>query len=232
MGQLVERPLRHELAVADHDDLVDRLGHLGQHVARDQDRAAVGGLGAQEVAQPAYALRVEAVGGLVEHERARVAQQRPGQAQPLAHAERVALHSPPAGAVQLNEPEHLVDPACRETRRAGQDPQMVATRPPGVELRTLEHCAHHLHGILQGAVRLAVDHRRARARQGEAEQRAQRRGLAGAVRAEEAEHPAGGGLEAEPVHRDVGAEALGQVADLEHAGHASGGTGASGAPQR
>ena len=45
---------------------------------------------AQEVAQPADALRVEAVGGLVEHEHPRVAEQRRRQAEPLAHAERVA----------------------------------------------------------------------------------------------------------------------------------------------
>ena len=44
---------------------------------------------------------------------------------------------------------------------------------------------------------------------------------------EEAEHPARGRLEAEPVDRHVRAEALRQVADLEHMRHASGGTGAS-----
>ena len=67
--ELVERALRHELAAADHDDLVDRLRHLGQHVARHEHGAALAGLPAQEVAQPADALRVEPVGGLVEHER-------------------------------------------------------------------------------------------------------------------------------------------------------------------
>ena len=49
---------------------------------------------AQEVAQPADALRVQAVGRLVEHEHARVAEQRRRQAEPLAHAERVAAGAP------------------------------------------------------------------------------------------------------------------------------------------
>ncbi len=71
---------------------------------------------AEEVAQPADALRVEPVGRLVEHQRARVSQQRAGQAEPLAHAERVALHPPAAGAVQLDQLEHLVHPPGRAGR--------------------------------------------------------------------------------------------------------------------
>ena len=84
-------------------------------------------------------------------------------------------------------------------------------------------------GRLDGKVAIVTGGARG---QGEAEERAQGRGLAGAVGAEEAEHAARGGLEAEPVDRDVGAEALGQVADLEHTGDASGATGASRDAQR
>ena len=53
---------------------------------------------AQEVAQPADPLRVEAVGRLVEHQHARVAEQRGGESEPLAHAERVALRAAPAAS--------------------------------------------------------------------------------------------------------------------------------------
>ena len=49
-----------------------------------------GRLGAQQVAQPADPLRVEAVGGLVEDQDPRVAEQGGREAEPLAHAERVA----------------------------------------------------------------------------------------------------------------------------------------------
>jgi hypothetical protein len=57
-GQFLERALGHQPAAADHDHLVDGLRHLGQHVARDQHGATVGGARAQEVPQAADALRV------------------------------------------------------------------------------------------------------------------------------------------------------------------------------
>ena len=40
--QLADRRLLDRAAAVDHDDLVDGLGDLGQHVARHQDRAALG----------------------------------------------------------------------------------------------------------------------------------------------------------------------------------------------
>jgi hypothetical protein len=227
VGELVERALRHEPAAADHHHLVDGLRHLGQHVARHEHRAPLARLAAQELAQPADALGIEAVGGLVEHERARVAEQRSREAQPLAHAERVALHAPPAGAVELDQPEHLVDPARREPGRGGQDAQVVASGPARVELRAFQHGADDLHRIVQLPVGAALDRGRPRGGQRQAEQRAQRSGLAGTIGSEEAEHAAGGGLEGEPVDRDVRPESLRQVADLEHRWHASAATGAS-----
>ena len=88
-----QRRLRDRAAAVDDDDVVGGLRDLGQHVAGDEHRAALGGERAQEVAQPADALRVEAVRGLVEHEHARVAEQRGREPEPLAHAERVAARA-------------------------------------------------------------------------------------------------------------------------------------------
>ena len=65
----------------------------------------------QEVAQPADALRVEAVGGLVEHEHPGVAEQGGRQAEPLAHAERVAAGAAVGRVVERDELEQLVRPA-------------------------------------------------------------------------------------------------------------------------
>ena len=91
---LRQRRLRDRAAAVDDHDVVGGLRDLGQHVAGDEDRAAFGGERAQEVAQPADALRVEAVRRLVEHEHARVAEQRGREPEPLAHAERVAAGAP------------------------------------------------------------------------------------------------------------------------------------------
>jgi hypothetical protein len=85
-----------------------------------------------------------------------------------------------------------------------------------MELRPLEHGAQNLHGILQLAVGPAVHGGRAGGGQSEAEQRAQGGRLAGAVRAEEAEHAAGLGLEAQSVDRERRPEPLGERVDLEH----------------
>src|ERR1035441_7014799 len=92
------------VAAADHDDVTDGLGDLGQDVAGDQDGAALCGQRAElrdllrslalcgqraeQIPQPPDALRVQAVGGLVEHQDLRVAEQGGGQAEPLPPAER------------------------------------------------------------------------------------------------------------------------------------------------
>ena len=65
---------------------------------------------------PAHAVRVEAVDRLVEHQHLRVAQQRAGDAEPLAHAERVGAGAAPGGPGQPDAFEHLVDPAARGCR--------------------------------------------------------------------------------------------------------------------
>ncbi len=80
----------------DDHDLVDGLGDLGEHVARHEDRPTVCGERAQEVAEPADSLRVEAVGGLVEDENLGIAEERRREAQALPHSEGVALDAPPA----------------------------------------------------------------------------------------------------------------------------------------
>ena len=115
-----KRRLRHQAAVVDDHDRVDRLRHLGEDVTRHEHRLAVGGERAQEVAQPAHALRVEAVRRLVEHEELGVAEQRRREREPLPHAERVGLHTAAPRRLELDEAEHLVDARRADARRRGQ----------------------------------------------------------------------------------------------------------------
>ena len=76
--------LRHEAAVGHHRRAgADQL-HLGQEVAGQEDGRALADQVHEERAQLVDALRVEAVGGLVEDEQARAAQQRGGQARGVA----------------------------------------------------------------------------------------------------------------------------------------------------
>jgi hypothetical protein len=57
--------------VDDHH-LVDRLRDLGKHVAGDEYGLSLGGEAPHEVAQPADALGVEPISGLVEDQQLRV----------------------------------------------------------------------------------------------------------------------------------------------------------------
>ena len=115
--QLGDRAGPDEPAAVEDDDPVGDLLHLVELVAGDQHGAALVGEVAQQPAQPADAVRVEAVGRLVEDEDARVAEQRGGQAEALPHAEGVAAHLAPAGVAQPDEVEHLVGPLRRAARR-------------------------------------------------------------------------------------------------------------------
>ena len=80
---LLQGPVGAQLAVGDHDDVVDGLGDLGQDVAGDQHRAPVCRLLAHQTAQPDDPGRVQAVVRLVEDQDLRVAEQGCGDRQPL-----------------------------------------------------------------------------------------------------------------------------------------------------
>ena len=96
------------------------------------DRAAAGrGEGAQEVAQPADALRVEPVRRLVEHEQLRVAEQRGREPEPLAHAERVALHPPSGRILELDEAEHLLHATPRMPAAGARERRWSRPLRPG-----------------------------------------------------------------------------------------------------
>ena len=100
--------VRAQPAAVEDQDFVDGLGDLGQHVAGEQDGAPLGGEAAQQVAQPADAGRIQAVGRLVKDEHPRVAQQRRGQREALAHAERERARAAVGRLAQADELEHLV----------------------------------------------------------------------------------------------------------------------------
>ena len=89
LDELADRALLDQPAVPDDDEVV---GHQGISDSRWLLTSTVLPCrrGAEHVADPADALRVEPVGGLVEDDGVRVAEQHAGEPEPLAHAERVA----------------------------------------------------------------------------------------------------------------------------------------------
>ena len=80
--------------------LINGLRDLRKYVARNEHRTTLRRQPAQEVTQPAHALRVKPVSRLIENQQLRVANQRRRQSQPLAHPQRMPLQTPPRRTVE------------------------------------------------------------------------------------------------------------------------------------
>jgi hypothetical protein len=179
---LGKRRMRDQPPAVDDHDPVCELSHLGEDVAGDEDGPALLDEVAQKAAQPADALRVEAVGRLVEEQHVRVAEQRTRDRQPLPHAERIRLHALVRRAGQVDDLEQLVHARVRDALRPSEHAQVVSSFAPGVEVRRFQHRADTLRGLVELAVALPVDRGRASRGRDEVEENAEGRRLARAVR--------------------------------------------------
>ena len=112
------------------------------------------------MADPADALGVEAVDGLVEEQHAGVAEQGAGDAEPLAHAEG-ELAGPPVGhGGEPDDVEHVVDARRRDVVGLGQPAQVVAGAAARVEGLGVEQGAHLAERPAQLGEGCAVDESR------------------------------------------------------------------------
>jgi hypothetical protein len=87
-------------------------------------------------------------------------EQRPGQAEPLAHAEREPADAASRDIGQAGQPEDLVDPAPGQPGDRGDDPQVLSGAAPRVERVAVQGGAHLAHRVGQLMVRQAADGRR------------------------------------------------------------------------
>jgi hypothetical protein len=153
-------------------------------VARDENGAALRGERPQEGAQPADARRIQPIRRLVEDQQLRVSEERRRKPEALAHPERVGPDASPGHPAELDQLEHLLDPAERQAGRERERSQVVATAAAGMEVARLQDGTDELDRLLQLAVAAAEDERLPSRRLGQAQQQPERRGLAGTVRAE------------------------------------------------
>ena len=112
---------------------------------------------------------IEAVGGLVEDQDLGVAEQRVGEPEALAHAERVLADPPPGRRlVEADELQQRVDALRRHAHGLGGDGERLAAAAPGVLRRRVEQDPDAPAGVRQVAVAPAEDPglRRCRARTG------------------------------------------------------------------
>ncbi len=218
---LVERLLEHQLPVVhDADPRAQRLD-LGEQVAGEEHRGALLVQLDQQLADLPDAVRVQAVGGLVEDQQVGGREQRAREPQPLAHAQRVGAHR---AAVDAGEPDPLEGlphppPPSRPAAGAGRVEQ-VEVRPPGeVAVRggALDHRPDARQHRVDLARHLPAEHPDVAARGvDQPEQHPHQRRLARAVRAEEAVAVAPGDVQVDVVDGGVRPVALGQPAGLDH----------------
>ncbi len=130
---------------------------------------------------------------------------------------RVALDLLAGALGQADARERRVDPRGRLGAADGSDDaQVLASGEVQVKARLLDDRADALQRLRAlGGHGMAEQAHAAGARLGEAEQHADHRRLAGAVRAEEAERRAARHLQVDAVERRALAEALGQAAGLD-----------------
>src|SRR5690606_37176921 len=196
----------HDLPSRDHDHPAAQVLHDRHVVGAQHDRAALGGDAAQQLPHLVARLDVEAERGLVQHDYVGVGEQRHGDGELLLH---------PAGELR----DHLI--ALRDEAQALEE---LAGAPPDLARRAAAVTAE-VDEVLedrQAPVEVAVplqhggdvpdgleplgpgvvtgDADAARAGVHEAACHLYRRGLARAVRAQEAQNLAAGDLEAHAVH--------------------------------
>ena len=134
--QLVDGPLGRHARLVQHDDVVAGEFHIRQQVRReDQVHALVVGQVPDEFEHLLAALRVHAVGRLVEEEQVRVVHQRLGQLDALLHARGVGLHVPVPGLAEAHVVEHLVGALHRVHRGQAGELAAVAHERDGVHAR-------------------------------------------------------------------------------------------------
>ena len=216
VDELRNRALLDQPSTTDDDEVVGHQRDLGEEMAADEDRPPVPGEGHEHVADPAHALGIESVGRLVEDQRVRIAEQDTGEPETLAHAERVAAHLALGDGSHPDGFEHGVDPGDVDAVARGHPAKVVAPGSGGVHVAGVEERSDLVHRSIELAVLLAVEAGRAALETVEPEHAAHRRALARAVGTEEPGHPTGMDVEAEVVDGDGAAEALGDLADLDH----------------
>lgn len=123
-GEFLHRRVRDQPAAADHQDTVRGLRHLRQQVGGDQDRTPLVRELAEQGAQPADALRVESVEGLVQDQGPGVAEQGRRQPESLPHpqGETTGALAPDPGQTDLVQDR--VDAGPRDGMCQGHGPQM------------------------------------------------------------------------------------------------------------
>src|SRR5262245_3418349 len=205
-------------AAAVHEDqhAVRHALDLGEQVGAQEHGAALAAKLLDERAELPRGLGIQARGGLVQHQHVGGAEQRLGERQALRVAARELARAPRGERREPDALERLPHRRARQAAELGEEPQPLGHGAAVRELHALRHVPEPPArlGVVRGEPLVAhQDLPRVGAR--EAEQQAQRRGLARTVRTHERERLAVLDRERELVHGGDRAVALGEVLGAE-----------------
>ncbi len=205
--ELPDRGVSDQPPPADDDQPGRGQRHLAHQVRGHEHGTALGRQALEQVPDPQHPLWVQPVDRLVEDHDAGIAQQRRGDAQPLAHPQGEPANPLAGHVLQSGHADHLIDPPPADAVGLRQRQQVVAGRPAGVHRPGLQQDAQLRHRRRRRAIILAVqpgDH-------------PHRGRLAGPVRAEKARDDAGPDNKVQAIDRQLLPVSLTDVLYLYHA---------------
>ena len=217
--QRFDRPVGHEPSAVDDQQPGTRVLDFGEHVCREQHGAFFAELGDQATNFRAL-IRIEPLGGLVEHEQIGAVQDRLRQADPLAVSLRELSDGP---VVDVRDPgprdgilERALALGAGEPAQVGDEIEIVGDQHVAVERVVLGEVADALFGRApQLGHGLPVEEHLPAVGLEILRDHAHRRGLARAVGAEKAHHLAAVDGERHTVHSGDISESLGDVRQRE-----------------
>ena len=217
-SQRVEFPGGDDAAVVDDRDVLADVLDQVELVAGEEDGGAAFCLRAQQLGERLHGDRIEPCERLVEHEQLRLVHERRRKLRPLlvAMRELLQLRRRPLGKAEPLQPRLRGRPrlVCVHAVQAAEVGDLLGDRHPRIETALLRHVAE-AQPVLE-LHRPPIPEHLARIRLDQPEDRAHRRRLAGAVRPEEAEHPAALDRERAAVERLHLTEPLVDVDDAQH----------------
>ena len=219
-GQLQRRAVRQQPPAADHQGAAAQRRDFLEDMGGD-DHDALLREAADQFADLVLLVRIEPVGGLVEHQRPRFVEDRLGQADTPAEALGEGFDGLPAHLVQFQQPQCPGDPlALAGTTVAtdlGDEIEEALHGHFRVAGRTFREVADQPLRLQRAVADVeAEDARGAGAGRQEAGEHLHGGGLAGAVRTEEAQYLPRLHLEGQVVHRHPRAEAFAEVSCFDH----------------
>ena len=228
LGELSRSPSGHETTVIDDRQAIAEPLSLFHRVGCQHDRHPRGLQPPNELPGRRPSVRIHARSRLVEEHHFRTAHQREGQGQALTLAGRHAPHQDLPGGDEPDPLEQLLRIVGLVIERGKESQRFQAADARG-EATLLEHHAHSRSQRPGIGDRIQPQHAdRSLIGPAVSLENLHRRGLAGPVRSEQAEHLAGHDVERQTVDRSILAVTLFERRDLDcryrhgHRGHATG----------